>query len=73
LHHYVGCQMDKIAGIKKWNDLHSLRQDMIVQLLNFFFVTFQGRVRISSLLQKQCTFHNIRIVDQFSIGIFVSS
>src|SRR6516164_11006336 len=58
----VGGEVHQVAAVDEGNQLHALRKNMIVQLLNLFVDAFQYRLSIGSLLQQRNAFRHVVIV-----------
>src|SRR5882762_6836299 len=60
--------MDKIAPVKKWDNLHAGREDMVIEFFNLCMERGERLVRISALPQQDNPFHHIVVVEYGAVG-----
>src|SRR5580692_893183 len=65
--HGVAGEVNEIAAVDEWNNLHARRQNMIVQFVHFFMDALQSRVCHSAFAQEHDAGHDIVVIDDLSV------
>src|ERR1700693_3057250 len=60
-------EMDQVAAVQIRNDFYSRRKDSVVQLVHFLMNGLQRGLGFCSLSQKHDAFHDIVVIDYFSV------
>ena len=69
----VGCKVNQIAAVDKRHDLNAGRQNVVVQLLDFFVNAHQRGIGIRSFAQQNNSRDHIVVVDDFAVFFVYSS
>src|SRR5260370_41349673 len=63
----MGCVVNRIAAIKKWNNLYSFGKDVVIQFAHLGFNAAERGIVVRAFLEQHYTVDDIRIVDKLAI------
>ncbi len=60
-------EVDQVAAVEEGNDLHSRREEMVVEVIHFLVERGQHRVPVCPFAQQNDSLHRIGLIDNRAI------